>query len=90
MTTKELVRTIANNTGITMKDITTVLENYQEVIKETVASGEKISMIGFMNISKVTIPAKSGVSTLRGETKEWSSPVHDEIKVTLSKSYKAL
>ena len=54
MTTKELVRTIANNTGITMKDITTVLENYQEVIKETVASGEKISMIGFMNISKVT------------------------------------
>ena len=53
MTTKELVRTIANNTGITMKDITTVLDNYQEVIKETVASGEKISMIGFMNISKV-------------------------------------
>ena len=45
MTTKELVRTIANNTGITMKDITTVLENYQEVIKETVASGEKISII---------------------------------------------
>lgn len=90
MTTKELVRTIANNTGITMKDITTVLENYQEVIKETVASGEKISMIGFMNISKVTIPAKIGVSTLRGETKEWHSPAHDEIKVTLSKSYKAL
>ena len=47
-------------------------------------------MIGFMNISKVTIPAKSGISTLRGETKEWSSPAHDEIKVTLSKSYKAL
>lgn len=90
MVKNEIVKEIANKTGITQKDTDTVLTAFQEVIRENVIKGEDVKIIGFMNFEKITIPARSGVSKLRGVEKAWTSEAHDEIKATLSKSYKAI
>lgn len=90
MIKNEIVKEIANKTGITQKDTDAVLTAFQEVVKENVIKGEDVKIIGFINFEKVTIPAKSGVSKLKGVEKAWSKDAHDEIKATLSKSYKAI
>lgn len=90
MIKNEIVKEIANKTGITQKDTDAVLTAFQEVVKENVIKGEDVKIIGFINFEKITIPAKSGVSKLKGFEKAWSKDAHDEIKATLSKSYKAI
>lgn len=86
----EIVKEIANKTGITQKDTDAVLTAFQEVVRENVIKGENIKIVGFINFEKITIPAKSGVSKLKGVEKAWTKEAHDEIKATLSKSYKAI
>lgn len=90
MIKNEIVKEISNKTGITQKDTDAVLTAFQEVVKENVIKGEDVKIIGFINFEKITIPAKSGVSKLKGVEKAWSKDAHDEIKATLSKSYKAI
>ena len=90
MTRQDIVREISNDTGITMKEISTVLDAFQETIKKNIVAGEKIQLTGFMTFMKTNIPAKSGVSKLNGIEKAWETPAHDEVKVALSKSYKAI
>lgn len=90
MIKNEIVKEIANKTGITQKDTDAVLTAFQEVVKENVIKGEDVKIIGFINFEKINIPAKSGVSKLKGVEKAWSKDAHDEIKATLSKSYKAI
>lgn len=90
MIKNEIVKEIANKTGITQKDTDAVLTAFQEVVKENVIKGEDVKIIGFINFEKITIPAKSGVSKLKGVEKVWSKDARDEIKATLSKSYKAI
>lgn len=90
MIKNEIVKEIANKTGITQKDTDAVLTAFQDVVKENVIKGEDVKIIGFINFEKITIPAKSGVSKLKGVEKAWSKDAHDEIKATLSKSYKAI
>ena len=58
----EIVKEIANKTGITQKDTDAVLTAFQEVVRENVIKGENIKIVGFINFEKITIPAKSGVS----------------------------
>ena len=84
----EIVKEIANKTGITQKDIDAVLTAFQEVVRENVIKGENIKMVGFINFEKITIPAKSGVSKLKGVEKAWTKPAHKEATVKALKSFK--
>jgi nucleoid DNA-binding protein len=91
MNKTELVREIASKIEeLTQKDVDLVLNTFQEVVKETVKSGEDVKLTGFMNFEKKHVPAKSGVSKIGGVEKPWTTEPKDEISVKLSKSYKAI
>ena len=90
MNKTELIKEIANQTTLTQKDITTVLDAFQSVVKDTVANGDKVSLTGFLTFDKKHVDAKSGVTKLGGVEKPWSTPAKDEISVKISKSYKAI
>ena len=87
----QLVKILAEKTTLTQKDVASVIDILPEVIKETVASGDKISLTGFISFEKVDIPERSGtvqLGTNKGST--WTTPAHSEIKSKLSKSYKLI
>ena len=91
MTKTQLVREIAAKIdGCTQKDVSLVLDVLQDVVKESVAAGEKITLTGFLTFDKKHVPAKTGTSSLGGVEKEWFTEAHDEITVKLSKSYKTI
>ena len=90
MNKTELVKEISNQTTLTQKDIATVLDAFQSVVKDTVANGDKVSLTGFLTFDKKHVDAKSGVTKLGGVEKPWSTPAKDEISVKISKSYKAI
>lgn len=90
MNKTELVKEIANQTTLTQKDITTVLDAFQSVVKDTVVNGDKVALTGFLTFSKKHVPAKSGVTKLGGVEKPWTTEPKDEVSVKISKAYKAI
>ena len=45
----EIVKEIANKTGITQKDTDAVLTAFQEVVRDNVIKVENIKLVGFIN-----------------------------------------
>ena len=91
MNKTQLVKELAERTSLTQKDISTVLDTFQEVVKDAVANGDKVSLTGFLTFDKKHVEAKTGVIQLgekKGQT--WTTPAKDEISVKISKSYKAI
>ena len=90
MNKTQLVKELAERTNLTQKDISTVLDAFQSVVKDTVVNGNKVSLTGFLTFDKKHVEAKTGVTKLGGVEKPWSTPAKDEISVKISKSYKAI
>ena len=91
MNRTQLVKEISEKTTLTQKDIATVLDAFQSVVKDTVVNGDKVALTGFLTFDKKHVDAKSGVIQLgekKGQT--WTTPEKDEIFVKISKSYKAI
>ena len=91
MNKTQLVKELAERTNLTQKDISTVLDAFQSVVKDTVANGDKVSLTGFLTFDKKHVEAKTGVIQLgekKGQT--WTTPAKDEISVKISKPYKAI
>lgn len=91
MNKTQLVKELAERTSLTQKDISTVLDTFQEVVKDVVVNDDKVSLTGFLTFSKKHVDAKTGVIQLgekKGQT--WTTPAKDEISVKISKSYKAI
>ena len=91
MNKTQLVKELAERTNLTQKDISTVLDAFQSVVKDTVTNGDKVSLTGFLLFDKKHVEAKTGVIQLgekKGQT--WTTPAKDEISVKISKSYKAI
>ena len=90
MNKTELIKEIANQTTLSQKDVSTVLDAFQSVVKNTVINGDKVSLTGFLTFDKKHVEAKSGVTKLGGVEKPWNTPEKDEISVKISKSYKTI
>ena len=90
MNKTELVKEIANQTTLSQKDVVTVIDAFQNIVKDTVVRGDKVALTGFLTFHKKHVDAKSGVTKLGGVEKPWSTPAKDEISVKISKSYKAI
>ena len=61
MTKQDLVKSVAGKVeGATQKDIAIVIDTIVETIKETVASGEKIQLVGFGSFELVERAARKG------------------------------
>ena len=90
MNKTEMIKELANRTQMSQKDVAKVIDELPAFVKETVATGEKINLVGFMTLEKKHVDEKSGKSKLGGVEKPWTTPAHDEIKVSLSKNYRQL
>ena len=60
MTKKELIETIASQTGVSVKDTTIVVENLISTIKDSVESGKQIFIRGFGSFGMKEKSARKG------------------------------
>ncbi len=67
MNKNELIRAIANNAGITLKDAATALDGFIGAITEGLKNGEKIQISGFGSFELKTKEAREGINPKTGE-----------------------
>lgn len=67
MNKNELVRAIANNAGITLKDAGVALDSVVAAITEGLKNGEKVQISGFGTFEIKAKPAREGVNPKTGE-----------------------
>ena len=70
MTKNELISKVAGQTGYTKKDTGAVIDAVVEAIIDTVASGEKISIVGFGTFEVTERAARTGRNPQTGEAIE--------------------
>lgn len=70
MTKNELISKVAGQTGYTKKDTGAVIDALVEAIIDTVASGEKISIVGFGTFEATERAARTGRNPQTGEAIE--------------------
>ena len=67
MNKNELVRAIANNAGITLKDSAAYLDSFIDTITAELKNGEKIQISGFGTFELKSKEAREGVNPKTGE-----------------------
>ena len=67
MNKNELVRAIANDAGITLKDAATALDSVVAAITEGLKNGEKVQISGFGTFELKSKPAREGINPKTGE-----------------------
>lgn len=71
MNKTEMISVVAEKIeGATKKDITVVVDTVFETIKEAVASGEKVQLVGFGNFEVTERAARTGRNPQTGQTIE--------------------
>ena len=85
MNKPELIEAIVNKNEIfTKKEVGDFIDIFEEVVSDTVASGNDINLSGFMKIYSVDVPAKEGNCA----GKAYSSPAHKTVRVKVGKTLK--
>lgn len=67
MNKNELVRAIANDAGITLKDAAAALDSVVAAITEGLKNGEKVQISGFGTFELKEKPAREGINPKTGE-----------------------
>ncbi len=67
MNKDELVSAIAEQTNLTKKDINTVLSSLVDVIQDTVAQGDKVTLVGFGTFEPRQRQAREGRNPATGQ-----------------------
>ena len=70
MNKAELITAVAQKSGLTRKDADKVVASVLESITETLASGEKVSIVGFGTFEVKERAARTGRNPSTGETIE--------------------
>ena len=63
----ELIDAIANETGLTKKDIDAALKSFMNVVSDTLQKKDKVQLIGFGTFETVDKPAREGHNPANGE-----------------------
>lgn len=67
MNKNELIRDVANNAGITIKDAAVVFDAVIAAITDGMKNGEKIQISGFGTFEVKSKPAREGINPKTGE-----------------------
>lgn len=67
MNKTELIRAIANNAGLTLKDAGAALDGFITAIADGLKAGEKIQISGFGSFEIKEKPAREGINPKSGE-----------------------
>lgn len=87
MNRTDLASTIAQRTGVTVKDATAVIAGLNDVILEAIGRGEKIQLPGLLTIERVERSARTGRNPQTGE--EINIPASKAAKITAGSKLKA-
>lgn len=87
MNRTDLASTIAQRTGVTVKDATAVIAGLNDVILEAVGRGEKIQLPGLLTIERVERSARTGRNPQTGA--EIKIPASHAAKITAGSKLKA-
>ena len=68
MNKTELIAAMAEKAGLTKVDAGKALNAYVDVVKEQLAKGDKITLIGFSTFSVVNKPARTGHNPRTGKS----------------------
>lgn len=68
MNKTEMIKAIAERTELTKIDSGKVLETFQDIVKETLAAGEKIQLVGFGTFETVERAGREGRNPRTGES----------------------
>ncbi len=68
MNKTEMIKAIAERTELTKIDSAKVLEAFQDIVKETLAAGEKIQLVGFGTFETVERAGREGRNPRTGES----------------------
>lgn len=68
MNKTEMIKEIAERTELTKADSAKVLEAFQDIVKETLAAGEKIQLVGFGTFETVERAGREGRNPRTGES----------------------
>jgi DNA-binding protein HU-beta len=67
MNRRDLVRAIAAQTGLEVKDADAAVKGFTDVVTAVVAKGEPVAITGFAKFAKVERPARMGRNPATGE-----------------------
>ena len=87
MNKTDLASTIAQKTGVSVKDANAVIGGLNDVILEAVGRGEKIQLPGLLTIEVVDRAARTGRNPQTGE--ELNIPTTKSVKVSAGSKWKA-
>ena len=62
MNKQELLRAVAEKSGMTIKDTGVFYEAFVETLKETLKTGDKIALVGFGTFSVKKRPARTAIN----------------------------
>ena len=82
MNKQQLVSALSEKSEITKKASEQYITDIFDIIMETVAQGDDISLVGFGKFSKQATKGKEGVSKLQGVEKAWKT--EDSYRVAFS------
>ena len=68
MNKTEMIKAIAERTELTKIDSAKVLEAFQDIVKETLAAGEKVQLVGFGTFETVERAGREGRNPRTGES----------------------
>jgi DNA-binding protein HU-beta len=89
MTKNEMITAIAENTGITKKDVSAVLDTMTAVVTDALVAGDKVTLPGLCSFETVEVKEKTGtimMGSRKGET--YTTPAHKAPKLKAAKSLK--
>ena len=90
MTKNEMINKIQEivDFEVTKKDLAQIVDAYTKVIKETVLSGDTVTIPEICKISSKDVGERSGVTKLGDVEKAWTKPAHKEACIKTLKSFK--
>lgn len=89
MTKTELINALAENTGLTKKDVGAVVDSLTAVVTDALVAGDKVTLPGLCSFETVEVAEKTGTIMLgdrKGET--YVVPQHRAPKCKISKTLK--
>ncbi|MFC1658987.1 HU family DNA-binding protein [Pseudomonadota bacterium] len=84
---KDLISVVASKTGLSKKDVNSMLDATLEAMEKALKKGEKVTLIGFGTFSVVKSPARKGRNPQTG--KEIRIPASKRVKFSVGKALKA-
>lgn len=86
MNRRDLVKAIAEETGVEAKTVDAVVKGFTDVVTKTVAGGDPVAISGFAKFAKVQTNARMGRNPATGE--QIHIPAKKKARITPLKAFK--